>query len=669
MPTWQVEWKGHGALDALQRDASVEVSEGKVHLFHRVLLADEMGDCTGRDVEPIYGQVRARKDLQIDGLPDHPVARGARLSIWLRCATRSSALIAEVNSHRLSVSLPVRDDSPDAYWHLNWPTVEVPVEWLHPGLNSITLQSQDGAVWETLIETCRHPGRSARSIDGGATWDWDHLGYNSCYDGEYLVRLELDRYASGGTISSDPADLAGRENGLSTQTAIHSVALTCVADTPEGTAVILALRAGPTPVYDSSAWSAWAAPEAFRARPTDRFFQWQATLRTANPLATPFLHSVRLSAEGQHEAAGWGRLVAEESQPITRSSHPFGTQAPYSRATLLRERWGLDQVVADARDDWERILRLAIWSRDQWTDGWQRDWKALRVCPPWDAPLILESGRHNLGVGMCTHYSTVFVQACASFGIPARQVIHRAHCTAEAWSDRWGKWVWLDVGGDPDDGRRAVYFVEGRNAPLSALEAREAWQSGETASLHLEGRGEPDRAFRLEDRLAKLDHWCIVLRNDQLTSPHPGELEHGIVAYHYDGYLWWRDTSMAPLPYFTLSSSRVADFYWTPNRTRVHLQRTGQRGTLRVHLETTMPNVAPGAILGPAHHPAAVYLPTASQDSPAGLQVRRDRGDWQRCQSEFLWCLRAGANELAARAVNAFGGVGPAAGVTVDYAE
>ena len=58
------------------------------------------------------------------------------------------------------------------------------------------------------------PVASAKSRDGGRTWDWGHLGYNDCYDGEYLARLELDRYAPTGQITSAVEDLALREAGL-----------------------------------------------------------------------------------------------------------------------------------------------------------------------------------------------------------------------------------------------------------------------------------------------------------------------------------------------------------------------------------------------------------------------------------------------------------------------
>jgi hypothetical protein len=288
-------------------------------------------------------------------------------------------------------------------------------------------------------------------------------------------------------------------------------------------------------------------------------------------------------------------------------------------------------------------MRLAEWVRDQWSDGWNRDWKALCLCPPWDGALILELASRDLSQGMCTHYSTVFVHACAALGIPARHVIHKAHCTSEAWSDQWGKWIWVDAGGDMNDQTRAVYHVERDGVPLSALEARSARQEGRLDGVRLVGR-RASEVFRLEQRLDLLDHFCIVLRNDQLTSLNPGEPEHGVMTYHYDGYLWWRDEQMPPLPWFSCSSSREADFHWTENRTRIHLQRTEHRGMLRLSLESCMPNLQ-------------------------ALQVRLNKGEWHERPADSTWTPQDGENLLEARSVSAFGVYGPASWVKVSLGE
>jgi len=691
-----LRWQGQDVLDGATRDVGVDVYGGEAKLARRLILADEMGNCTGRDVEVIRGLVWGRKDFWVgDG---EPVAASARLSIWLRCPGATAELVVEVNGHPVRVHHRPTFQSQDegilvGYWHTNWCTVEVEAAWLHPGHNVVTLHTDDGSAWEILLETSRWPNRSSKSVDGGATWDFAHLGYDDCYDGEYLIRLELERYPAEGWMASPAFDLAATASGdsLGQPTQINRIVVAGEGDITSGTKIDFELRSGATPAYEPAAWSHWVPAQEYRARPGDRFAQWRATLRTDLPLATPRLRAVEVRADVETQTAPWGRLSGAENPALVYPSNPFGYQRPFSRTRMMRERWNLQEVVAGAKNDLEQMERIALWARDQWSDGWNGKWNALHFCPPWDGPVILEFGRHSLGVGMCTQYSTVFVHACASLGITAHHVIHQSHCTAEAWSDHWGKWVWYDVGGDLNDETRAVYRADRNGVPMSVLEARAAWEDQKCDGVEFVGRN-AQKFLPVEKRLGFFDHYCIVLRNNQMTSPHPGELEHGIVTYHYDDYLWWRDAQTPALPYSSRTSSRPGDFTWTLNRTRIHLQRTGEPGVLDVRLETTMPNMARDRILGPAHHPPAIHIPAdpvhgemetmgwdanlgpdwqrgAPEDTvfPAALQCCEDGSTWRDTPAQFNWTLKPGANRLGARAVNAFCVQGPASWVTVEY--
>lgn len=667
-------------LDAAARDPQIQVRDGAASLVRRIVVADETGCCNARDVHPVAGAAWARKDF----LLPHADIVGARVCCWVKCepqrvapavpdwdaegqlrgwwdrTDRAARLTVEVNGHAQLVA-PAPDLDPftgedridDRYWDLGWRTVEVPPQWLHPGLNTVVLRADDGSRWTVLLEAGRGFGRSAASRDAGRTWEHERLGYNETYEGEFLVRLELDCHPPAGRLESPVIDLAaavsqpvaggGPTDGgdpLSGPFALRALRASCRADTPHGTSVALELRSGETPTFESGRWSAWQPAAACTPRPHDRYAQWRATLRTDRPLATPVLWTVSLSATVTAEEAAWGRIIGAGNPPIVRPSRPFGLQAPTWRARMLRERWRLDEVVAGAGDELERIMRLAEWTRDRWSDGWRQDWKELHLIPPWDASLILELAPRDLAQGMCTHYATVFVQACAALGIPSRHLICTAHCTAEAWSSRWGTWVWVDCGGDKDDARRAVYRVERGGKPLSALACRAAWLAGDLGGMRLVGR-RAEEAFRLENRLAHLKRLCIPRRNDHLTSLNPGEPEHGGLYYHYDGYLWWRSPDLAPLSWFSLASDRAADFDWTPDRTRIHLRRTARRGILAVQLESSMAN-------------------------RAGFQASRDGGAWQECPAESEWILHPGANRLAARSASAFGFEGPTAWVDVD---
>ena len=70
----------------------------------------------------------------------------------------------------------------------NWFVVELPVGSLQTGVNEIEMWADSPATtWEIMVaagsefargseERQKHPGRSAKSVDGGLTWDWQRLG-------------------------------------------------------------------------------------------------------------------------------------------------------------------------------------------------------------------------------------------------------------------------------------------------------------------------------------------------------------------------------------------------------------------------------------------------------------------------------------------------------------
>ena len=654
-----LEWKTAEQFAEATRDFGVEVKDSTVQLVGRVVLTDEKGEVNRRDAQPIGGLIWARKDFWLDSVE----VRGARVSPYVMTEGRewlsglpatpqpTATLIVEVNGYAVKVQpmvLPpmTRPEPTEAelleywkrYWHFGWRTVEVPPDCLRPGLNTVIMRAEDGSQWDTLIETSRFPNRSAQSLDGGQTWNYDQFGYNECYDGELMVRMELDRHPPVGRLASAPFDLAQTPDGLGRKTEALSLSVVAEGETPPGTSITLELRSGAKPDYHPAHWTAWQPAAEFKPRPVDRFAQWQATLRTDKPLATPQLKSVRIAADLEVEEASWGSWTNASNPPILRSSHPFGYLAPTPRARMLRTRWRLDDVVAGALDDFEKVVRLAEWTREQWSDGWNLQHKALLMTPPWDASLILEVNRLGLGQGMCTHYSTVLVHACASLGIPARHLIMQAHCSTEAWSDRWGKWIWIDVGGHPDDDLQPIFWVERDGVPLSALEARDAWLASELDQLTMHGRNS-DKAFKLS-RLHLLVRFFIPMRNDQMTSLNPGESEHGTYYYHYDGYLWWEDEKTRPLPWFSQISSRRGDFYWTPNRTRLHPQRMPTPGTIKFMLETSMPNFA-------------------------SFQVKVNDGGWRNTPDELILTLPRGGSTIAARSISTFGVEGPACALTV----
>jgi len=638
----RVEYRGRD-LAALRRSTTVELDAdtGSLQLVRRVLVADEMGACNGRDVELVRGSVVARKQFLLETAN----VFSARVVAFLRCDTDAARLLVGVNGHQTELAWQAPEATPgkfEPYWFKEWRTIEAPHSWLRSGLNDVTFQAAEengAAAWELLIECSRHPNRSARSLDRGRTWDDAHLGHNGAYDGEYLVRLDLERYAPEGTVTSDAISLAELAAGgpLGNRVEVLEVSVQAEGPQPPDTAIAFHVRSGSTPDYEPATWCAWTRADDFRPRPGDRYLQWMARLSTSNPRATPQLRAITISARVLADELIWGRVSSADNPRIVRSDWAFAYQPNTERLRILRERWNLGEVVAAGRTEFEKAVLLRQWVREQW-DGWRMG--ACHFTTPWDSLVILEMCSRDLAHGMCTHYSTVFVHCAAALGMVARHVIIRGHCCAELYSNDHQKWVLMDPGGDANHSRRSTYHCERDGTPLSALETHRAWASGNWHDVRLVGHRAEE--FQTEDRIAHLSHFFIANRSDQMVSLHPGEPEHGMSSYRYDGYLWWKDADTPVLPMFSHWSGREGDFYWSVNRTRIHLLRGRERGAVEVQLETATPNFRR-------------YL-AAFDNAPA-----EERG------AAFLWNLHAGDNRLSVRAENAFAVPGPEAAVVVRF--
>jgi hypothetical protein len=243
---------------------------------------------------------------------------------------------------------------------------------------------------------------------------------------------------------------------------------------------------------------------------------------------------------------------------------------------------------------------------------------------------------------MCTHYATVFTQACASLGLIVRTQIMQNHCTAEIWSNEYRKWIFMDPGGDANDATKATYHFERHGVPMSALECHRAWVRQDFEGIQIVPESAA-RIFKAEDRLSLFERILITQRNDELTSLQPGEPEHGAMSYHYDRYVWWEDEQTMGLPHFSLHSSREGDFHWSVNKTRIYLHQSLEKDSLQVQLDTITPNL----------------------DS---FQVKIDQEAWETKPDRFVWVLHLGYNRLEVRSINRFGRTGMTSYVALNRA-
>ena len=620
--------------------AAVELADGE--------LVEDDGPAAGYSYKPneerLSDRVWARKELV---LPD-PRARTATL------------LIGPGGGPKVRVNGKPVEPRPAGKAGGYWEAYALPPDVLKPGANDFVLHGS-GRVWIARAEDFaagsterpKHPNRSARSTDGGATWDSDRLGPAGDIDGEYCVRLFLDRFRPGGSLVLPAFDAGNLAEGAVAPplAAVGPVRIAVEAEADSAGRVAVRVRTGPTPTPDAKTWSDWAPlGDAGEVRsPRGRYLQVAVDLATTDPLHTPRLQRVTITANPRKAGDWTGDLKVAEvrNAEIVRSSVPFAYE-PFDHPKLkeLRTRYKLDEVTSGAKTEFELIERLAAWSARRWDRGHLKE-----GYPPWDALEILKPHRDGTPVGgFCQQYNLVFLQACESFGIPGRAVsigpgdhggrIRGGHEVVELWSNQFEKWVYVD-------GDMAWYAVDAAgDVPLSLLDLRRRQVRA------LAGKPfEPVRVVELlpdgRRRWAGLTDWPpflelrLVPRSNFLERAAPLPLNQGMRGWFWTGHHVWTDPdSPASLLYGNRVTNR-RDWEWTLNQARFTLEATAAPGELRVHLDTETPGFD-------------TFL--------AGVDGQRARP----VASGFVWKLHAGKNTLEIRPRNRAGREGIPSRVVIE---
>lgn len=597
-----LEWDARTLLDRSTGHHVRLSADGSAIEPDRGELFEDDGPAAGYSYKPneetLSGELRIRKSLVI---PD-PRATSATLLVG-----PGGRLSAEINGKPQKLE---GARTTGKYWQ----AYAIDPSLLKAGLNEIVLQGT-GKVWiardDEFPPGAAHPDRSARSADGGKTW--------SGIDGEYYVRLFLDRPRARGTIVLpviDAGNLVGRP---------IAPPLSKVGPVNVGGARV---RSGPTPVPGAG----WVDGEG-----GGRYLQ--VTLDITAPLK-----GLRIEASPERPPDWTSRLAVVErrNDPVVRTSLPFEYE-PYAHPRLkeLREKHRLDEVVKDAKGEFDLVTRLARWASQLWADGHLKD-----GYPAWDALEILKPHADGRPVGgFCQQYNLVFLQACESFGIPGRCVsigpgdhgspIRGGHEVAEIWSNEHRKWVYVD-------GNTAWHFADPESGvPLSLLELRERQLRGrqprlvELAKTKHAWKGIADWPPFVELRL--------IPRSNFLEKPAPLPLNQGMRGWFWSGHVAWTDREAPASLLYGNRVSRRGDFEWTLNTVHLTLEAAGP-GELRVHLDTVTPGF----------------------DS---FLVSLDEGNPKPSEAVFTWKLRKGRNTLEARARNAAGRDGPPSRVVLDLRE
>eukprot|EP01045_Picozoa_sp_COSAG04_P014810 COSAG04_NODE_1129_length_8137_cov_2.288007_1_plen_376_part_00 len=265
----------------------------------------------------------------------------------------------------------------------SWFGVPVPVEALRAGPNEVELFADGG--WEIMLAAATEfrrgavdpsravcPGRSAKSV-GGGTFDINTLGAKGRLEGEYNIRLRVDRSAPKGVFTNavtDLASLGGLEAGATVPlaAAVAQASLRVEVELPAQTSGALLVRHGLSPSPDGSEWSEFERVDGWEWRSTGgdvaRYLQFAVEMESEDPLATPVLVSADVSADFVATAAVKPLEIAElVNGKVLRPSLPFAHE-DYNNPALreMRKKFRLDDVVQGAADEFEAQLKVMEWA-------------------------------------------------------------------------------------------------------------------------------------------------------------------------------------------------------------------------------------------------------------------------------------------------------------------
>ncbi len=612
----------------------VDTNPGSAQLIKTEFITDEMGNITDATIDNITGNIRACKELIIDD----PAADRATLLIYTNGAPKGQFTL-EVNGKANTITV-----DPKRLLTGGWSRADIDPVQLKKGLNTFVIYPAGNGSISLYIDNCLFPNRSARSLDAGVSWDYDHLGEQGFCDGEYLIRLRLDHYPSEGEILSDYINIGDMitKDPIKPFFALKDIQLKADADIPGGTSIDLFLRGGSTPAYNPVVWDAWKPVAEYRtlkeAANDWKFCQWKAVLKTSRALRTPSLKKITVTASIDAADRSGSGTIADISgnRKIIRGYYNYAYQ-PYGddRLEWLRKYFRLNEVVGGCSSEFEKFEVLSTWLRGQWRDGWFGDrTKGLKT--PWDAWIALNLNSDFKASGMCTIYSNTFVQCCLAVGLNARGNVLDHHFVSEIWSNEYEKWILFDIGFNAESLRTVHMEQDGK--PLSCVDILKAVNDGKISQIELvtpplwkkRWRGDQAKEAVLTDPNFYKARTGIPTRNNFIESWLPGELQHGFHQYSYDGYLWWKKTIIPEYEEYTFQTSHYRDMHWSINQVQVFLFDSGRTGELKVVLDTVTPNLDK-------------------------IMLRLDGGEWKETPMSFSWTLKNGVNKLEVKPVNKWG--------------
>jgi hypothetical protein len=335
-------------------------------------------------------------------------------------------------------------------------------------------------------------------------------------------------------------------------------------------------------------------------------------------------------------------IIEMKNEHIVISDYVFNYQPDVPRLLEMRKEMGLDDVVAGADDELEKMIRLRQWVRKQFSRlDYQKTMAQFDALTIWGNPQRNPEKKKNWpgNYNPCHFFPLFYSQVMLSMGYIPR-VVHISytgydyHGFTEVWSNQYRKWISMD----PD--LNLHYEYEG--VPQNILEVHNFRYRNNTRLKVMQVMVEPG-IQPLETTENMLDYHQYVeiadLRNDWLTNKyfrgHPKRSDLATLA--------WKDDREPEIFRLTPATRNIEDMYWTLNQAEilVESEKCGQ-DSLALLFNTVTPNFSHFAI----HMNGKAF----EQTSPV-----------------FVWKLQSGRNELIVYPVNSFGVHGISSRIVLQY--
>jgi hypothetical protein len=487
-----------------------------------------------------------------------------------------------------------------------------------------------------------------------------------------------------GVITTDLIDLGPSAGILGIPAKVKKIACAAEADLPEGATVAVEVRTGET-FFDQASWSPWQALPGLKGMidaPAGRFAQVRLTLGGQSETALPAVRSLSLKADFATASVPADlRVVDARIQKIVRSSIDFKYERPdQPRIAKFRKDAELDKVVAGAKDDFEKLVRLMDWAGSCYNDRsvHKEEEKGIYA---WDIDRIFgivevekdgRKVRRPTVYGHCMSYAELLVTAATAMGYKGRHMCmegfrEASHEVTDIWVPSLGKWVYFDPS------LSNYYFDKATQVPLNLIEIHgivvdnfipagkdtdwfRVQGSAETRAVVKRVGGQKPIGSRLgpwkygepmpQDYDWGFLHGYLAAgvvqmtpRNDFHSAPEANPKRFG----HnpgYAGYPNWVDDKTPPTNGAGNWFTRQRDFYWTLDQASLRLTLGTEPGTLMVELGQSMPFFK-------------------------RYDLKVDGKPVKNVTNPFVWKIQKGRSQLEVAPVDEFGVVGLASSVTV----